>query len=346
MSQRGHDALRRVSGQRLDPPPVVPPDLNLADTDEDTDPATVRPGNLWWKRPRTALVTAAAATVLVAGGAVFVAGDNTRPAGPVATPPPMTFQPASERNPAKLLHGLADRAVQQPAPRGEGNYYYVNKRQWRFSTSMGTDGEILSSGLVEETEELWRHPDGTGRMLRRWTGQVDGEDTTMDVPLSAIRRTPDETYHPQPGPKPPVGRDDAETLRERWLREGAGRTTSQWFTSATELWDARVKDPATAAALLRILADQPDITVDGTTTDRAGRRGISVSTLVHNNGPRDGYAKTERLHLVLDMDTGFPLATEQVVLEEPHLPVTPPATVSYTLWLAGAHVPDTQQRPQ
>ncbi|SDY72669.1 hypothetical protein SAMN05421504_106528 [Amycolatopsis xylanica] len=143
-----------------------------------------------------------------------------------------------------------------------------------------------------------------------------------------------------------MGKATTEELTARLLEEGKGRTTGDWFETAAKIWTDRLDDPATGAALLHVLASLPDVTVEGATTDRAGRAAIAISTPVEKPG---GWFPKQRQYLLVDPETGYLLATESVGLssDEDAIggPVDTPATIHYKVWLKSAFVTDTQTRP-
>ncbi|GGM70887.1 hypothetical protein GCM10012275_46670 [Longimycelium tulufanense] len=261
----------------------------------------------------------------------------------VAALPPLAFQSLAESDPRRLLLSLAERASRQPPPSGTGPYFYSRSRRWSIVTDQHVVFGTMGAGVDQLVEETWIARDGTGRMVRTPEGD-DPRSPHMDVPVgSGPTRTPDATYHPDPSADDSMWDQPAEQLQARITREGAGRTTAQWFESATSLWERQAHTPALGAAIPRVLADQPEIRVEGATTDRAGRRGVAVSTMARD--PRNGYAEVRRLYLVFHPETGFLTAVENVALDGLHVPVDPPATVHYTLWLDGGYVPDTETRP-
>nr|BFF01033.1 hypothetical protein GCM10020241_27080 [Streptoalloteichus tenebrarius] len=265
------------------------------------------------------------------------------------TPPLLTFQPAAKQDAHTLLLGLAETASRQPALSGQGAVHYSLARQWVFTSSRDHSGQHLGSRLGEYKMETWRNPDGTGRSLRAEQNPPPGSNpVVMDMPLRPSETTPTTSERSRPDQEtlPPVGRADANSLRERLLAQDSNRTAGQWFEVAASIWGGRAGDPASAEALLRILADQPDIKAEGTTEDRSGRRAIAISTDGVNG---DSRFPEQRQYLLIDPQTGFFLAREQVALAVSPTAgetVQTPATIGYYLWLKAALVSDTTTRPE
>ncbi|MGO1050635.1 hypothetical protein [Crossiella sp. CA198] len=281
------------------------------------------------------LVAAAVAVGVLAVSMVMVNQSNLF-AEPLETPPLLSFRDPVERDPAALLLHLAARAASQPVPRGAGAVFYADRREWQFTTAFGADSRYLGVEFSQYRQEIWRTADGTGRSLRRELNPPSGSRAiTMDGPLKLST-----------SPGPAVGSADPEVLKQWFLKEGQGRTTAQWFENISRDWGLRAGEPAAAAALLRILANQSGMTIDGMTTDRAGRRAVAVST--PTDRPGDWFPR-QRQHLLIDPETGLLLATELVGLavdtDAVGAPVRTPATIGFTLWLSSALVPDTHSRP-
>ena len=131
-----------------------------------------------------------------------------------------------------------------------------------------------------------------------------------------------------------VPEEDAEI--RAWVAYG----TFEWFVAVNDVWGVEVVPPGVQAALLKILADQPDIVDSGTVTDRAGRSGVSVSTVSDHSGLPTRYT------LIFDGESGRLLDFEQTVLEAGKLPLKAPAVISYTLWLHTGRTNTTTSVPR
>ncbi|MBC8093350.1 MAG: hypothetical protein H7Y15_15700 [Pseudonocardia sp.] len=115
-------------------------------------------------------------------------------------------------------------------------------------------------------------------------------------------------------------------------------TTAGWFRVMSDLWKGQVVTPAVQGTLLAIVSRREDLTIEGTTVDRAGRRGLAISVVGE-------VAPATRVVLVLDEGSGALLDLEKVAIERSDLPVRVPATVSYTMWLDSGYSSSTTERP-
>lgn len=275
---------------------------------------------------RWLLIVSGAAAVAVAA-AVITVPRVTAPPAHAATPPPLTYSaPNGHRSAADVLTELADRARRQPGPPGTGRYHYIRTRDWQLHTARTTDMQILGAQIEESRRQSWFGDDGSARIDEL----VDGKPADTSG-----------TYGPRWQDIPRLeGNED--NLRAELLRQGSGRTTGDWFDAAGQLWRQQVVTPQLQSALLRVLAQQPGITVAGTTTDRAGREGIAISTDIEQTNP---IVPEMQSVLVLDPDSGMLLDYEQIVLQSGSLPVHAPATIGYTVWLDSGYTPDTTTGP-
>jgi hypothetical protein len=90
---------------------------------------------------------------------------------------------------------------------------------------------------------------------------------------------------------------------------------------------------------LRVLADNPDVSYDGSVVDRAGRPGLAVSLTSAYSGVPTRYA------LIFDR-TGRLLWEEETLIGDPRkLNVRSPSVIGYTTFLASGDVATTDTRP-
>ncbi|MBN6038598.1 hypothetical protein [Amycolatopsis sp. 195334CR] len=262
---------------------------------------------------RRVLLTAGAAVLAAAAGTFTFRGTES-------APPLLQFSPtAVASDPATLLHELAARARQHGGPPGSGGVLYSERSQWLFVTKLDVHGRDLGSELVERTIQTWLAADGTGREHQN---PEDGHGPpAMERPLSAQGLLP--------------GTDQEAALRQ----EGQGKS-AEWWLEATLRWGAQLHVPATAAAYLDVLAEQPGLTVEGHTTDRRGRAAVAVSA--HSYQPDRGFPD-QRRYLLIAPDTGQLLATELVATTAEGNDV--PTTVGYLLWNTTGFVADLHSRP-
>ncbi|WP_328812426.1 hypothetical protein [Rhodococcus sp. NBC_00297] len=268
---------------------------------------------LLWPRPVEDPTVAAPApssiTLPPVAGDPFTLESTDGAAGRV---PPLTFvsfdRPVTASD---VLGALSGKATTAAPPRGDGPFDYIRLREWGFYTAQTQDGVVFDSGISYSTREDWRAEDGSGLMI----SSQDGVTDVVDVP-------------PQPANSgtatPPEGTDVAGVRQSLLERSGNAFTTAQWLETYAEAWRGHVLSPAQNAAYLGVLSDRPGIDVIGETTDRAGRRGVAVSTSTPDR----------RTVLILDPDTGELLDIERIALSPAavEIPVPVPTTISYTVF--------------
>jgi hypothetical protein len=278
-----------------------------------------RPAPAGRRAGRLALAGTLAVTGVVAY-LVAVPGRDTvrpRPAATAFPPPPATAeQPLPYGDPGEpagpYLRDLAEKAERQPR-HAPGTYDYVRTRAWS-----------LPRGGPEVTRERWLAADGSGAVgVKRFgPGGLDGE---LVAPLPT----------------------EPDALRDRLARDS--RSPMVLVGVAFE-WTSTVVEPDEAAAMLRLLADQPAVLYRGGVTDRAGRLGLVFTT--------EEDASVRRV-VVLDPVTGALLSEERVVVDPGRLnsgrgavdllrdreDLTSPFTLSYTLVVASGRTAAPDQAP-
>lgn len=318
-------ALDRMKAQDLANPELLrttgsPQEPIWQASSKDPERATVRQRRrtTTWKR-----WVAVAGAVLAVGAFILVPRFN-EPAAYAATAPMLSYEPASADVSARtLLADLSARTRKQPSPPGTGPYHYVHTRGWNLSMSVTTDMELLDSRIQENEREQWGMSDGSGRL----------EIVKDDAPGESVSQTS--------GPSP-TGWPKFVTESDINNAENPDRPASRWFDFASEMWSRQVVTPAMQSALLDVLAAKPDIVVEGSTTDRAGRTAIAISTQ-----DRTEHAQTpnERYTMLLDPDSGMLLGYEQVAVEPGDLPIRTPATISYKVWMDSGYTTNVNTRP-
>jgi hypothetical protein len=126
----------------------------------------------------------------------------------------------------------------------------------------------------------------------------------------------------------------AQWLRKRVTADAPGQSLVQWcpidagscgadakvFHAAAALLTTPAAPAALRSALFRVIAGLPDVRIDGTTADDAGRPATAVTMTM-------GHLRHE---LLLDPDRAALLATRQVLVTAPH------ATEDHPQWTAAA----------
>ncbi|GAA2369491.1 hypothetical protein [Dactylosporangium salmoneum] len=264
-----------------------------------------------------------------------------RPAGtpasslPAGSASPSAMAPVGD--PRGFLTGWAGR-LQAAATDGQhGAYEYIATR------SAERDGELTPTGPAGQLAY---------RLLTTWTKQGGGRATlhTLAATEPACPALSDQTWD-EPGRwDGPLGTDPAAELH-RLTGTGTGTTLAtrtdpygiDLFGQIGEEATNRILSRAARAALLRMLADQPDIEVRTGVRDRLGRPGIAVSTvLLTPLGPN-----LLRRTLIFAPDTGELLATQrqfQTATGAPGVPTSDPTAApdEGLLFLARAYTADTR----
>lgn len=320
MKTRTKSAHERMAQQEF------PHDEVLRAAQPDSMPARIRdalsdprpaspPTREGWTRAfgrRRLLVTASMAAVVVAVGAYPVVSELSEPSRYAATPHLLSYTPlASSRSASEVLKDLAARARSQPPLPGSGRYGYIHTRSWNLSVGRTVDGELLFSRIETTDREEWIAPDGSGRILATQDGQ----------------RLISGTHGPWQAGSPGDVLDNPK------------HTTADWFQFTNDLWRLQAVSPQRHSKLLTNLAQQPGLILKGKTTDRAGRTGIAISTTTTDHEPKIRHV------MILDPNTGMLLSMERVGLTASSLPIKPPATLSYTLWLDRGHTDSVYEKP-
>ncbi len=328
---RTKSAVRRLADQPLlddtDLDRVSPRHerVELLDTITGTAPPAQRTSR--WRRhvrPRR-LVTAAGAVAVLAVAALIAslvlpgAGGSGGRSAYAATPPLLQFHPlAGSPSATSLLQSLSAKAAAQPRAPGHGRYEYVKTRGWYYDIRVA--GGHVSGSLQPNRTEHWVAADGSGRTV---------------IHREAIGRK--DVIHG--GHPPPDLSTDPARLSHQLAPGHGGHATAPTFENVAGVWHDQVIRPRVQAALLKILANKPKITVSGRVTDRAGRTGVAVSTVSsYSGGP-------ERYTLIFNPETGMLLDSEEVFLTAGALPIKPPAVGGYTVWLATGYTANTHSRP-
>ncbi|MFC5662958.1 CU044_5270 family protein [Kitasatospora misakiensis] len=240
----------------------------------------------------------------------------------------------SDNTLAGVLTGIADRVEQLPdASAADARYDYVRTRSWDLWTAVRE--RTATSAIVVQDREVWLAADGSGRLR---TASVEdgsaptasdraaGEDSVLGAGVLSV---PDQKWSTDPAV--------LATQLDRGHPAAAG--PSERLVAVADVYRSQHIAPQLRAALLRVLAESPELQLDGTTTDRAGRTGVAISATTGTGLPR-------RHTLVFDPATGSLLDAEQILTSDPgKLNITVPAVVSYQLFLASGRVPTTDDRP-
>lgn len=243
-----------------------------------------------------------------------------------ATPPLLSYTaPFTTETSASVLKELAATAAHQQSVPGTGRYTYTKIQSWDLATSQDTSGNTTNATVVPMIRETWATTDGSGREVRTTGGHI-----TTDIRFAAGTPTVYQNLPSEPA-----------ALESDLARTHPSYGTYEWFVAVTDVWGVgRPVPPAVQSGLLTLLSSKPDVTVLGTTTDRASRHGVALST----DTTVVGYP--QRSILIFDTSTGALLSYEQVALADGSaLPIKAPATVGYLMWLTAAKVDSASSRP-
>jgi hypothetical protein len=275
------------------------------------------------------LVASAAALVLLALiGLQFV--PMPRPAY-AATPPPLQYTGGA--GPARqLLTDIAQKAAAAPDPARTGDYEHLVVQSWSLWTQV--DDERVTSAIIPSRAESWRGPDNSGRRATRYEEPqfTSTSNEWLWRAQNLLRDALDPRSEDYPAgqfpamwaDQPPAGDLDA------WLHVGHPKENGPYETivAVTDLARERLLTPAARAAALRIVAQLPGLTYDGTGTDRAGRAGAAFSMTTDRSG------LPTRHTLILDPATGSLLGYEQMLTTDAgKLNVQAPAVIGYETYL-------------
>ncbi|MEU4161990.1 CU044_5270 family protein [Actinoplanes sp. NPDC026670] len=277
---------------------------------------------------RRLVAVAAALVLLVIAGLQFA--PQPRPAF-AATPPPLQYT-AAAGSAREVLTGIADRAATASDPARSGDYEHLVIRSWSLWTYV--DDERVTSAIIPSRTESWRGSDNSGR---RSTSYEKAQFTSLGREvLWRAQNLFDDGLDPWSqeyaagqfgamwADQPPIGDLD------RWLHIGHPRENGPFETlvAVTDLARERLLTPATRSGLLRIVAQLPGLTYDGTVTDRAGRAGAAFSITSDRTG------LPTRHTLIVDPATGALLGYEQMLpTDTGKLDVRAPAVIGYETYL-------------
>ncbi|CUU60442.1 hypothetical protein Ga0074812_14018 [Parafrankia irregularis] len=253
-----------------------------------------------------------------------------------ATPPPLTYQAeAGSAREALLAVAGRIRAAEAPASSSTG-YRYVRTQSWDLSTRI--DGVQVRSAVLPEIREVWRAPDGSGR-IRTVAGepQFPSEDARQawEEEGRPIADPADETF-PAGGlgamypADLPTGTTELAALlaTSHPVENGPAET----LVAIADLCLEQVPPAPVRAALLDVLASTPDLYFQGRTVDRAGRPALAVAVDSAMSGLPTRYT------LLIDPTDGRLLGQEKTLtgtagalgVPFPALSPTPPSSTPLT----------------
>lgn len=303
-----------------------------------------RPGGVTRRSLLARIAVVSAAGVIAAGGVAVLYRASEPPASvPAATPVLLSFRAGGTTLTAhEVLLKTAASAERQPDKAGAGRYQYVETQGWYLDTAVSD--RAARSAVVPAITRQWTATDGSGRIStesgkpyfpsarsrRAW--QDDGG-------FDRIPRASDKTFGPgslhlmwQPGA---LSGDQAVLRRQLEIGHPAELGPAETLVAVSDLYREQPVIPAVRGAILRIIATLPGLRYDGTTIDRAGRRGIGVSVDSNLSGLPTRYI------MIFDPVTGQLLGSEQVLTTTAgKLDVPVPSLIACTVYLNSGRTDD------
>ncbi len=236
--------------------------------------------------------------------------------------------PASGDPARDTLRKLAVKAQELPYDATQPVQHVVVDSWFSESVDETGDGPVQSI-LRSVQRESYFLPDDTFRSIERRGGTLD-QDGRITAPIDADGPSlTDESFSsPDPGadyaeslPTDPVVLRDSllAGFDSRTLREAPGGALLGQVTALTSSY---VLPPRLVSAILKMLADEPSISLLGATRDRLDRE-----ALVFSAPAIDGHSQQL---LLVDPDTGAIIGDETVLVEpSPSYSFEPPAVTSF-----------------
>jgi hypothetical protein len=287
-----------------------------------------------WRRSRgqrlaftVASIAAAVMTVVVIGSVI---GSGPQPSY-AATPDALVYRPGAAVAPTDVLRQAAKAALASKAD-GPRSVEFIRTSSWDLNGRV--DGRKVTTAVVPLNKQLWRGPGGAAVTVRQYgqptfpdqdsraAWEADGSPGANSRP---VRDEHSAGSYPFLWPDRPPTHD--ERLRE-WLGQHHDVTSSGPLLMAiADLLKERVLTGSEAAAVLRLLAELPDLEHTGTVVDRGGRSGEAFSVTSDYSGLPTRYT------LIIDVDAGSFLAFEQTLTTTAgQYNVRVPAVISYLVF--------------
>ena len=284
------------------------------------------------RRGRWGLVAAGAAAVLsiavVVGTSLLDGGAQPAYA---ATPPLLELdKPVSEDAAGRLREIAAEAAgsAEQPASRRGSSW-----DSWSLTTRI--DGDEVTSAVVPEQVQLRWTADRSGSLVgtagepyfptreHRQAWQESGHGDVAGTRLRDQRFAIGEFTPVYPQEPPPTAEAMTAYLGADLLR--TAEDSAGLVAAVSDLYREWRPGAVQRAAVLQVLAGDPDVETLGTTTDRLGRSGEAFGV------ESDASGLPTRYVLVVDPTTGQLLASEQwLTADAGRLDVPVPSVIAYT----------------
>jgi hypothetical protein len=242
---------------------------------------------------------------------------------------------------SELLRRTAEVAANRRAPSVEGAYVYTKIEEERLRTS-DAGGEIWSV-VLPTTEEMWVAEDGSGRLRTvyeepRFLGPRDRARWEAAGSPEFPTGVSDHTFS-----EGTLASEDANSLPttlpelEGKLREDVASQdvpiTIAVFQRVGELLSRSDAPPTLRAALYRVAARLPGVSLIGDTTDAMRRAGVAVGLTYKASGAR------LRVLMIFDEATSVLLSQERILLDRaPWVDAAPGTRLASVTYLASGRV--------
>jgi len=251
----------------------------------------------WIRRWRPWILGAAVAAAAVAFALTHMPSPNPAPTA-LPTPSPGVFPGEQSMTGDDLLLTMADRIAGTPADTRTGTYELMHSTIWNPQ---------IQGPIYAVDQKTWHLPDGTARyaIQRSRTLPADGFDpmtASLDFTTTDVEQTiQDSTIDPDLVDSPDIiltPGGDATAQLDWYLntqRRGQPATSRVRIQELVTLYHQQIVPPSLRAAILRLLADLPDITfAHQHTTDPLHRDSIAFTASSHDS----------QITLIIDPVTG------------------------------------------
>lgn len=290
------------------------------------------------RKPRTAVILAAIAAVLLAGLLLPAKARRTpssRPPAPVSPATACTTEPAPSTTEAvavpqvgsdasQWLRATAKTLALAPSDHETGRYAHIQHFAWYADLTVGSDHIGRTETRLEHTDS-WFTDDGAATLITTVYPPTPGTTNPRKGKPAAVHRAdelPGEFHTSFPGPPSP----DPATLRTQLADLQPPQVGPQAILRATAALarEYHLPCPVRAALLHQLATTTP--TWRGEVADRLGRPGAAISI--------DDPAGIERDTLIIDPTIGTILAYHELILRNPgKLAGAFPQDRSYTAFL-------------
>lgn len=222
-----------------------------------------------------------------------------------------------------------------------GHYLYVETHGWYLKTTVSAG--TSRSMMVPVRRRQWIAEDGSGRITSE-RGKAYLPSTTGQEMWPAVRpgEQPLDDGFFSPGRMHLIWHPDSLSgnpakLREQLVATQPDDQPANVFEAVRALYSQQPVASAVRAAVLRVIADLPDIRIDGAGTEFAGRTALRVSCKSNHRGSPIWQA------LTIDGDDGSVLAHEKAssISASPVETFNPPIT-SRTIYVRSARTDSLQ----